>query len=77
MARTKLHQFMDDHEITNTELSREAGVSVRYVDYVKLGQMEPRRHKMALILDACRRLTNRKSIRITDLFDFDEERKAG
>lgn len=67
---------MDDHRITDTELARESQVSVRYVNYVKLGEKDPRRQYMARLLAACQRLTNRRSVRITDLFDFEERRAS-
>jgi predicted transcriptional regulator len=72
MTRTKLHVFMDTTGVTDTELSRESGVSVRHINYIKLGEKEPRRATMAAILEACRRITGKKSVRITDLFDFEE-----
>lgn len=75
MARTKLHRFMDESGINDTELSRESGVSIRQVNYIKLGEKEPRLSTMTALFDACRRLTGRKSLRVTDLFNF-EERQA-
>ena len=73
MERTKLHQFMDRYAITDTELARESGVSIRFINYVKLGEKEPRRPYMAAILAACQTLTG-KRVAITDLFDFSDPR---
>jgi hypothetical protein len=67
---------MDANGITDTVLSRAAEISVRYVSYVKLGEKEPRRPYMAAILEACREITGRKNIVITDLFDFEVSRAA-
>jgi hypothetical protein len=72
---TKLQRFMERFGITDTALSRESRVSIRQVNYVKLGEKEPTRRTIAALLAACRRLTKR-SIAVTDLFDFNEERAA-
>lgn len=66
---------MERHDITDTALSRESRVSVRHVNYVKLGEKEPSRRTIAALLAACRRLTKR-SIHVTDLFDFNDEERA-
>jgi predicted transcriptional regulator len=76
VGMTRLHRFMDRNRITDTVLSRTSGVSVRQVNYLKLGQHDPRLGTMVAILNACRTLTNRRNVLITDLFNFDTERKV-
>jgi predicted transcriptional regulator len=71
MPRTKLHAFLERAKITDTALSQKSGVSLRHIAYIKTGEQEPTRPKMAAILTACRSLTKDQSIDITDLFDFD------
>jgi predicted transcriptional regulator len=71
MQPTKLQKFMERNGITDTALSRESRVSVRQVNYIKLGEKDPRRDTIAAILAACRRLSGRP-IAVTDLFDFAE-----
>lgn len=75
MARTKLHRFMDERGITDTDLAQKSGISVRQVNYLKLGEKEPRLSTMIALLTATRRITGR-SVRVTDLFDFSELEKA-
>jgi hypothetical protein len=76
MERTKLHQFMDAHGITDTALAKESGVSIRHVKYIKHAEREPTRPFMVAILDACRRLSGCKALPITDLFNFEKKAKA-
>jgi predicted transcriptional regulator len=70
MERTKLHKLMNECGITDTALARESGVSLRHVNYIKLAEREPTRLVMARLLAACRRLSNRRQLSITDIFDF-------
>ena len=70
MERTKLHRFMEGAEISNPRLADESGVSLRQIINIKQGEQEPTRGTMAAILIACRRITGRRNIAITDLFDF-------
>ena len=75
MERTKLHRFMDAAGVSDKALSRESGVSLRHISYIKLGEVEPTRPKMAAILRGCQKLTGKKVV-ITDLFDFRAPRAA-
>lgn len=78
MARTKLHEFMEREGITDIALVRESGLSPRHISKVKLGHSDATSTSIGAILDAARRLTGRKAIRVTDLFEFEQsrERKA-
>lgn len=67
-----MHTFMEKSGLTNEQLAFAAGISVRHVVYIRRGEREPTRPKMAAILNACRRLANRRRLSITDLFDFEE-----
>jgi predicted transcriptional regulator len=66
---------MDRHRIDDRSLSGASGVSPRQIAYLRLGQSEPTRPTMAALLSACVELSG-KSVRITDLFDFEAERRA-
>jgi predicted transcriptional regulator len=76
MQLTKLHRFMDVNHVTDTDLAKESGISVRHVNYIKLGHKEPTRPRMAAILAACQKLTGKRAIEITDLFDFTMRKAA-
>jgi predicted transcriptional regulator len=76
MRMTQLHRFMAKYGITNTQLSKASGVSIRQVDHIKRGQHEPRLSTMRAILLACRTLAKRPRVTITDLFDFEQNQRA-
>jgi len=75
MQRTKLRRFMEANDITNRALSEASGVSLRNVVYLKAGVTDPTRGKMAAILMACRQLSGRRRVAITDLFNFSHDAK--
>jgi predicted transcriptional regulator len=75
MPRTKLRTFLERENIPDTELARVSGASRRSIGYIKNGQQEPTRGRMAAILAACRKITQKRLV-ITDLFDFDTARKT-
>lgn len=84
--RTKLDRVLQRHGISTLRLVRETklhdrrsgkrGYSRNHIYGIRRGESEPTRECMATVLAAVRTLTGNRHLTATDLFDFEDRRKA-
>lgn len=71
-AKTRLQQWLDDHEFTSAQLEAETGIARQSMTKIRRGQ-DVRMKTMLRILKAARRMKG-PEVQITDLFDLDPAR---
>jgi predicted transcriptional regulator len=70
--RTRLDHFLEQNHIPPATLAESAGVPLRIVDQLRADDGDPTLTVMRDLLNACRRITERK-VEMTELFDLGEE----
>ncbi|HVT43894.1 MAG TPA: helix-turn-helix transcriptional regulator [Thermoanaerobaculia bacterium] len=74
MPQTRLERFLKRHGIKPAHLARESGYSRQHLLRIRKGEMEPGRACIAVLVGACRRLTQR-FVRPEELFLLHESRR--
>lgn len=72
---TRLERFLKQKGITAAELTKATGYHRNHLYRIRTGKSEPTRECIAVILDACKRITG-QPLEVEDLFEFTERRKA-